>query len=146
MSALVVLALVGSVAGGGAPAPAVAAGTSITSCSEAALRAAVAAGGTARFTVDCPALLISREIVIGSTLNVTIDGNGHVVSIDAQGKSRHFTVVGGQLTLIGLELKNGSVRGLAGVAGGAGAAGANGGHTGRLGRPREEWLVSRQHL
>src|SRR5947209_20518548 len=65
------------------PAARGAAPTSITTCTDAAFRQAVLAGGTVRFDVDCTDLQLSGSIDIGAGLDVTVDGNGHTVVLDA---------------------------------------------------------------
>ncbi len=86
----------------------------VASCDEAAFRAAVDAvqssgGGTVRF--DCSGTIpITAAITI--TTAVAIDGDGSVV-LDAENRSRFFVVQpSASLTLLGLELVNGSVNGV----------------------------------
>jgi hypothetical protein len=100
--------------------------TTLTSCSWSALNAAVQVGGTVTFGVACPDLQFSQPIVIGSSLDVTIDANGHTVAFDGQGLTRLFGVEGGGLTIDGITLENGRVTGAPGAGGAAGAAGQAG--------------------
>src|SRR4051812_39021560 len=83
----------------------------LNTCDATTFRNAVLAGGTVTFAVDCPALAVSPAIIIPAALNVTINGNGHAVVLDAKHLNRHFTVNGGRLTITGLELRNGLVTG-----------------------------------
>lgn len=83
-------------------------------CTDAALRSAVAATGNVRYGVDCPSVLLNSAFVVGTGVTVSIDANGHAVSLDARQLGRHFEVDGGTLTLIGVELRNGLVVGAAG--------------------------------
>ena len=114
-----------------------AATTSISTCTDSALTSAIAAGGTVVFQVDCPDLVLGQSISIPSTLTVDIEANGHTVVLDGSSIRRHFVVNGGHLTIGGLTLKNGMVRGLDGVAGTAGGTGQDGsaGESGKNGIP-----------
>ena len=105
-------ALAGGVVPGG---PAAAADTVITVCSDQALRKAVRTGGTIRFGVDCPSsaplqLLTPLKPAAGSVVELLADG--HVVVVDAGSRGRHFQLGVSQLTIRGLTLKGGLVRGV----------------------------------
>ena len=106
--------------------PALAADTTLMSCSESELRSAVEAGGTVRFGIDCPALTLTSTLKIPSGRGVVIDADGHNVTLDGDRSVRHFRVTGGSLTLIGLKIVDGTVDGFDGSAGVAGANGADG--------------------
>ena len=101
----VFVALASLSAGANASSPALAATTTLNSCDEPAFRRAVLGGGTVQFGLDCPALALPRPITIPSTLDVTIDANGHFVWLDGRSSVRHFNVNGGRLTLIGVQLR-----------------------------------------
>jgi hypothetical protein len=76
-------------------APPAAATVTIQSCDDQVLRRAVAKAAIIRFGVDCPALVLNREIVIPADRQVTISGTGHTVALDGDGLRRHFTGVSG---------------------------------------------------
>src|SRR5262245_4959182 len=92
-------------------APAGHASGTVATCADASLRAAVAAGGTVTFGVDCNDLVLSSEIVIPAGRVVDIEANGHSVTLDGNGATRLFRVTGGRLTIGGLLLQGGTVRG-----------------------------------
>src|SRR5436309_1205674 len=107
---LAATALVG-VAGAGSVTP-----TSLTTCDESTFDQAVAGGGTVQFDVDCTTPL-THGVKIPSTLTVDIEANGHAATLNGQSQTRHFVVAGGKLTIGGITLTNGLVRGVAGTAG-----------------------------
>jgi uncharacterized repeat protein (TIGR01451 family) len=84
-----------------------AAGT-ISECTESALTAAVAGGGSVRFALDCT-IDLHHQLEIPAGRDVDIDAAGHRVELDAFGATRHFFVDGGDLTVIGLLLTHGQV-------------------------------------
>ncbi|MBV8984054.1 MAG: hypothetical protein JO248_06400, partial [Acidimicrobiia bacterium] len=102
-----------------------AADTTLTTCDEASLRAAVQQGGVVRYGVPCMVNL-TQTITIPAGLDVTIDGNGQGVQLNGQQLVRHFEVDGGHLTVARLALQWGKVTGTNGTAGGAGANGTAG--------------------
>jgi hypothetical protein len=115
--------------------PAVA--TVLNSCSFAALKTAVAAGGTVDYGVDCqsPPVSFTSTITVPAGLSVDIEANGHSVTFDGGAKVRLLEVTGGRLTVGGISLDNAQAatasgtagsNGAAGVTGAPGAAGANG--------------------
>jgi hypothetical protein len=65
------------------------AGGVVTNCTEAALRAAVAGGGTVTFACDSTFRLAST---ITNNLNLTLDGSGHEVRISGGSAVRVFAV------------------------------------------------------
>src|SRR5690606_29447719 len=72
-------------------------------------------GGGADVITFAPGVLAAGTITLAATLppvtsEITIDGEGQL-TIDADGEGRHFTVDGGNLTLIGLTLTGGSAFG-----------------------------------
>lgn len=74
--------------------------------SHAAFEAAVLKGGTVVFG-DHAVIRLTNTVILSR--NTTIDGNGWMVQIDAQNRSRHFLVANGVTArLKGLELLNGS--------------------------------------
>lgn len=93
------------------------------SCTEAALDAALAqlypganfSGGVLSFQCGGP-----KEITITSPKTLTdatlVDGGG-IITLDAQGLTRHFNIVGAQsqIELRGLQLQNGAVNGFGGA-------------------------------
>src|SRR5438093_481427 len=85
-----------------AGAPLAHADTTLSSCSASAFNAAVAAGGTVRFGVDCPSLVVCRTTVVGSGKVLDIEGNGHAVTLSGGSVRRVFNVTGGQLTVRGV--------------------------------------------
>ena len=106
-------------------APVAHADTSITTCTEAALKAAIAAGGTATYGVDCH-IAFSRTITIRSSIDV--ESGGHSVSFnDGNGRSmRMFVIKGGTVTFGGLSLGARWVYGTMGAPGSAGGAAMGG--------------------
>src|SRR6185436_2687013 len=78
----------------------------VLTCDETALRAAIAAGGTATFDCD-GSILLSSTIVIGN--DVTLDATGRSVVISGGNAVRLFTVQPGvSFTLRSVGLVNGS--------------------------------------
>jgi hypothetical protein len=112
------------VAGMALGAPAVRADTTLTSCSPSAFAAAVAAGGTVTFGVDCSNLILAGTVIVPSGKVLDIEGNGHAVALSGNGQRRLFTVTGGQLTVRGVTIRSGAVVGADGANGGAGSPGA----------------------
>jgi hypothetical protein len=85
----------------------------VTTCTEAALRAAMAGGGTVTFACEGTLTLASA---ITNDANVVLDASGHRVTISGGGSVPVFTVnAGATLTLLGLTVANGG----AAVGGGA---------------------------
>src|SRR3954453_13906397 len=109
----------------GAAAPAQA-DTTLTSCLPSDWAAAVAAGGTVHFGVDCPSLVPAATTggPAGKTLDVEADG--HLVFLSGAGKRRLFTVHGGQLTVRGITIQNGAFTAATGASGAQGTPGTNG--------------------
>ncbi|MCU1454911.1 MAG: hypothetical protein JWN46_3057, partial [Acidimicrobiales bacterium] len=105
------------------PATPASASATLTTCAEAPFRSAVLAGGTVTFNVNCSSVPLHSPITIASGLNVTIVGTGFSVTLDGLGKSRHFIVQGGHLTLRAITLFAGAVTG---GSGGFGASGSKG--------------------
>src|SRR4051794_11419678 len=99
--------------------------TTISSCTDAALRSAVAAGGTVLFGVDCTDLQLSKQLTIPAGLQVDLRANGHQAVLDGRNAVRHF-VVDGTLSITGLKLENGRATGAAGAPGQAGVPAATG--------------------
>src|SRR3954447_16255147 len=88
--------------------PAAQADATLTSCTASAFNAAVAAGGTVTFAVDCPDLVLSSTVVVGAGKVLDIEGNGHNVALDGGHARRLFTVnANGRLTVRALTLENG---------------------------------------
>jgi hypothetical protein len=75
----------------------------VVDCTEQALLAEIAKGGTVTFTNDC-SITVSQQIVIDGI--TTIDASGHNVTISGANAVRLFNVRG-NLTLIGLNLVDG---------------------------------------
>src|SRR5438132_14129170 len=94
------LALAGVVLGGVvvSGSAATTAGTNLASCTFAALKAAVAAGGTITYEQDCPDVKFGSTLKIGASAVVDIEGGGHNVGFDGQNAQRLFRVSGGTLT------------------------------------------------
>src|ERR1700733_9855789 len=110
----------------GSAVPALASGpTMITSCTESAVQAAIAHGGTVDFAQNCQVLLSSTLTL--TKLDLDLEANGHSVQFNGQGTVRVMSISGGNVTLGGLELVNGAVTGAAGAAGIAPATGHTGG-------------------
>ena len=112
-------------AGLAAGASAARADTTLTTCSSSDFAAAVAAGGTVTFGLDCPDLVVSQTVNVLAGKTLDLEGNGHNVALDG-GHARRLFLVSGQLTVRGMTLENGSVTGANGANGKAGATGANG--------------------
>jgi hypothetical protein len=93
ISSLLMLGLAPMARGGGV----------VQGCTEPALRAALASGGTVAFSNDCT-ITLSQQITINQT--TTIDAQGHKVVISGGGAVRLFNVAA-NLTLRGLSLVNG---------------------------------------
>src|SRR5690349_15006545 len=89
-------------------APAARADTTLTTCTPSDYDAAVAAGGTVTFAVDCPNLIptVPASVPAGKVLDV--EGNGHSVALNGGGKRRLFTVSGGSLTVRGVTIRSGA--------------------------------------
>jgi len=102
------------------------AGTNLASCTFAALKAAVAAGGTITYEQDCPDVKFGSTLKIGSGAVVDIESGGHNVGFDGQDARRLFRVTGAQLTIGGNNMFSGRVEGANGNDGAAGAAGVDG--------------------
>ena len=100
--------------------------TTLTSCAPSDFAAAVAAGGTVRFAVDCPNLVPAATTVVGAGEVLGIEGDGHVVALSGANQRRLFTVTGGRLTVRGVTLRFGAAVGASGAAGAAGTAGVAG--------------------
>ncbi|MEA2349394.1 MAG: hypothetical protein QOG86_335, partial [Thermoleophilaceae bacterium] len=122
-------------------APATAAGPTSLNCSDAAVRSAIAAGGSYKFVCDGTITLgAGGELVV--TKNVSLDATGHTVAIDAGATGppyrRAFKVTGGTLTLVNLTVQHGFIyrtgdgedgqttNGQGGSTGGPGAVGGTG--------------------
>ena len=116
----------------GVPAGARAA-TTLGSCTDAAFRQAVAAGGIVLFGVDCPNLVLVRPVAVPAGLSVDIRANGHVAILDGGSAVRHFVVTGGTLSITGLTLRNGRAAGASGADGLGGSTPSSG--DGGPGRP-----------
>ena len=79
--------------------------SSVTNCTQQALVAALAAGGTASYTQDC-AITLTNTVVIAN--DVTLDAAGHTVSISSSGQFRLFTVQPGvTFTVLGVTFSGG---------------------------------------
>ncbi len=100
--------------------------TTITTCDSGTFASDVEAGGTVQFGINCTDLVLSSVINIGSGLQVSIEGNGFTVVLDAGGKTQLFVVTGGHLNITGITIERGSVTGTAGSSGTAGTVGKNG--------------------
>ena len=102
--------------------------TVISQCTEAAVRAAVAAGGS--YTMGCDGTItMGSSLVVPAGRSVTLDATGHTVVFDGQGRTQLVLVTGGTLDLISVTLQNGLAAGAAatvGVKGRNGAWGADG--------------------
>ena len=90
-----------------------AASGNVRACTQQALAKAVSGGGKVSFTLDCPDLVITKQIAVPAALTVDIMANGHSVVLDAGGTTRLF-LVDGTLTITGLTLENGRAPGRAG--------------------------------
>ena len=89
--------------------------SSLTSCDEPGLRAAVNAGGAFTFACDGK---ISLTQTLEVSRDVTLDGSGHQVIISGGNAVRIFSVTNGaKLTLINLTIADGRQRGTNGVSG-----------------------------
>lgn len=80
------------------------AGGTVTACTEAALQAATAGGGTVTFSCDGTITLTQP---IWTLTNTVLDGSGHQVTISGGGSVQVFYVAMGSLTLIHLTISNG---------------------------------------
>jgi hypothetical protein len=96
--------------------------TVITSCTEAALRNAMQAGGTATYGKDCTVTFGHPITVTGS---VDVEGGGHNVTFDGNGQVRLFTIAG-TVTFGGLTLQSGAVHGAPGAPGASGGTARGG--------------------
>ncbi|MGH3140419.1 MAG: hypothetical protein ACRDQE_11850, partial [Gaiellales bacterium] len=110
-----------------AASPVAQAATTLNSCSPSAFNSAVTAGGTVRFAVDCPSLVVSRTTVVPLGKTLDIEGNGHAVTLSGGGVRQLFKVTGGQLTVRGVTIQSGAAVGAGGANGVPGTPGANGG-------------------
>src|SRR3954469_15045016 len=107
---------------------AAAADATVTQCTDAALRSAVAGGGVVDFAVDCADLQLTGPLVIGAGATVDIRAGGHTVVLDGRAATRPFVVDGGTLAISGdIRLTSGAVKGAAGTAGAVGVDGGPGG-------------------
>src|ERR1700722_6309248 len=115
---------------GGFPAPASASPSAATatvkSCTYAALKTAIAGGGTITFGCSGTIVFTGGQLTIGGGKTVTLDGKGKKVALASDGNGRLFQVSGGHLTLEFLTLENASVVGADGKAGGSGSTGKDG--------------------
>ncbi len=103
-------------------APTPAPGAVVQSCDEAGLRAALAAGGPAKFGCD-GTIVLTNPIVV--TTDLTLEADGHDVRLSGDGKVRLFEVsANGSLRLSGLTLREGFIRGTDGAPAGEGRGGA----------------------
>src|SRR3954471_2366164 len=92
---------------------------------EANLRAAAASGGVTKFSGDGT---ISLATPVAINTDTTIDADGHAIAIDGGNLTTLFQVSAtGNLTLKGLALVNGRVKGADSPNDGGGAAGSVGG-------------------
>src|SRR5690348_8285989 len=107
-------------------APAAHADTTLTTCTPSDYDAAVAAGGTVTFAVDCPNLVPSVPVSVPAGKVLDVEGNGHNVALNGGGKRRLFTVSGGSLTVRGVTIKSGAAAPAASANGARGANGTNG--------------------
>src|ERR1051326_5754153 len=77
----------------------------VTNCTQAALEAALAGGGSVTFTQDCSLTLTNT---INITANVSLDAGGKTVTISGNNVIRLFTVASGvRFTNIGLTFSGG---------------------------------------
>jgi hypothetical protein len=98
--------------------------TNVTSCTEAALDAALRVGGRVVFACDGTIKVSSTKVV---TNDVVLDTNGRQVTLSGGGSNRIFTVNPGvSLTLKGLTLTQGRRRGADGQDGSEGDNGSDG--------------------
>ena len=97
--------------GRGPGAPVAQADTTLSSCSPAAFDAAVTAGGTVRFGLDCPSLVVTRTTVIPVGKTLDIEGNGHAVALSGGGVRQLFKVTGGRLTVRAVTIQGGAAVG-----------------------------------
>lgn len=88
-------------------APAALADSTLTTCTPSAYAAAVAAGRTMTFAIDCPNLVPASTVNVVSGKILDIEGNGHMVILNGAGQRRLFTVHGGTLRCAGLPLQAG---------------------------------------
>ena len=51
---------------------------------------------------------MTNPVTIGAGVTVSIDGNGHQVTLNGTAQTRHFVVSGGSLTLSHMILRNGT--------------------------------------
>ena len=100
--------------------------TTITSCTETALAAAITAGGTATFGVSCTPLVMNHPITILSNQTINISAGAFTVYLSGNGVTQLFIVQGGHLNLTGLLLEFGHVSALAGTGGNPGKVGSTG--------------------
>ncbi len=71
-------------------------------------------------------MAFTSALSIPTGLSMDVEANGHTVVFDGGGAVQLFRVTGGQLTIGGISLINGAVRGGVGRAGGFGGTGTNG--------------------
>src|SRR4051794_35097303 len=83
--------------------------TTLSTCDEAAFRAAVAAGGTVRFSTSCQPINLTAAVDVPAGLTVTVDATGFPLTLDGNGATRLFTVTGGHLSLVQVTLTHGAV-------------------------------------
>ena len=113
--------------------------STISSCTTAALDAAVAAGGAWTFTCS-GTIALDHTFGLGSGSSLSLDATGHSVTLSGTAVGQLFNLHGGVLSLTGLTLTDATLRGAPGTTGASGAPGANGsaggpGGVGIAGRP-----------
>src|SRR5436190_2671486 len=151
LRAILFAAALAAIIGGGDGSAAGAGPSTISSCTTEGLQAAVAAGGDWVFacsgtiqTKDPPPpsgspadTELQQPFALAANEALTLDANGHAVTIDGDSSSRLFTVPpGAVLRLRGVSLSDGAIRGdgtlrhrfggFAGAIGADGGPGANG--------------------
>jgi hypothetical protein len=64
--------------------------TTLTTCDEASLKAAVAGGGTVQYGLDCTVTLTS-PVIVGAGLTVDVEAGGFRVILSGGHTSRHLS-------------------------------------------------------
>ena len=100
--------------------------TTVTTCTDAALRSAVAGGGIVTFGTSCSGLQLVAALAVPAGHSVDLRSGGFSVVLDGRGANRHFEVTGGALAISGITLTNGRAAGTSGAAGSSAGSGPDG--------------------
>ena len=107
--ALIVTLLLATLGWAAGPVHQAHAATATVACSQTAVQAALAAGGSYTFAGDCTLVLTATFSAGNTTTPTTLDGNGHAVVFDGNNATQILRVNGGvTLTLVHLTLRQGN--------------------------------------